>query len=74
MKVKEPIIHEIHHVALIKFSITNSGTIWDPVPLYTMQWEERDIAYAVLLAKVFNLNLLEKQSDKSNPILAHATK
>lgn len=37
------------------------------VPPDKMQWEEHNIAYAVVLPKNFNLNLyMRKQSDKSN--------
>lgn len=57
MKVKVPKAHEIRNMALIKFNITDKGTIWDHVPPHKRQWEEHNIAYAVTLPQIFNLNL-----------------
>ena len=45
MKVKVQKAQKILNVALIKLTITNSGTICNPVPLDTMQWERHGIAY-----------------------------
>lgn len=45
MKVKMQRAQEIHNVALIKLTVTNSGSICDSVPPDTMQREGHGIAY-----------------------------
>ena len=55
MKVKVPVSHEIHNVALIQPSIINSGTVWRHVPPDVTQGEEHGIVYAVFLPQFSKL-------------------